>query len=78
MKVLLVCAGGASTSILMKKIAKYAKEELGIEDFEIAAKSVGSVHPERVVGTYDCILMGPQVGYLKDKVVENAGGVPST
>ena len=76
MKVLLVCAGGASTSILMKKIAKYAKEEKGIEDFEIAAKSARSVHPERVVGVWDCILMGPQVGYLKDEVIENAGGVP--
>lgn len=76
MKVLLVCAGGASTSILMKKLAKYAKEELGMDDFEIAAKSEKSVHPDRVVGVWDCILMGPQVGYLKDEVVANAGGVP--
>ena len=34
MKVLLVCAGGMSTSVLMKKIEAYAAEH-GIEPFEI-------------------------------------------
>lgn len=41
MKVLLVCAGGMSTSILMKKMEKYAAEK-GIE-FEIAAVGPGRV-----------------------------------
>ena len=76
MRVLLVCAGGMSTSILMKKMAAYAKDVRGDDDFYIEAHGVGSVRPERVEGKYDCILMGPQVGYLKDQVVENAAGLP--
>ena len=64
MKVLLVCAGGMSTSILMKKLEKYAAEK-GI-DFEIAA--VGLSAYKDVAQHYDCILMGPQVGYQKDTV----------
>ena len=40
MKVLLVCAMGMSTSILMKKLEKYAAEQ-GI-DFIIAAQSVNT------------------------------------
>ncbi len=64
MKVLLVCAGGMSTSILMKKLEKYASEQ-GI-DFEIAA--VGLAAYKDVWQDYDCILMGPQVGYRKDEL----------
>lgn len=71
MKVLLVCAGGMSTSILMKKLEKYAAEK-GI-DFEIAA--VGLSAYKDVCKNYDCILMGPQVGYQKEDV-KKASGMP--
>lgn len=70
MKVLLVCAGGMSTSILMKKMEKYAAEK-GIEPFEIAAVGL-SAYKDTCPG-YDCILMGPQVGYQKDAVAEASG-----
>lgn len=69
MKVLLVCAGGMSTSILMKKLEKYAADQ-GIE-FEIAAKGLAEYRD--VCDHYDCILMGPQVGYRKDEVVKDSG-----
>lgn len=69
MKVLLVCAGGMSTSILMKKLEKHAADK-GI-DFDIAA--VGLTAYKDVAGDYDCILMGPQVGYQKDIVQESTG-----
>lgn len=72
MKVLLVCSAGMSTSILMKKLDKYASER-GI-DFEIAAVGVGTF--KDICANYDCILMGPQISYQKDKVVAGAGGVP--
>lgn len=67
MKVLLVCAGGMSTSILMKKLEKHAAEK-GI-DFEIAAVGLGAYRD--VWRNYDCILMGPQVSYRKDELVSN-------
>lgn len=69
MKVLLVCAGGMSTSILMKKLQKYAAEK-GI-DFDIAA--VGLAAYKDVCKNYDCILMGPQVGYQKDVIAKESG-----
>lgn len=70
MKVLLVCAGGMSTSILMKKMEKYAAAN-GIEPFEIAAVGLGAYRD--VCDNYDCILMGPQVGYQKDSVASSTG-----
>ena len=72
MKVLLVCAGGFSTTFLMNKLKSYA-EENGIE-FEIAARGLGNF--ELVADEYDCILMGPQVGYQMDIVSEKAPGKP--
>lgn len=69
MKVLLVCAGGMSTSILMKKLEKYAADK-GI-DFEVKAVGLGAY--KEVCGQYDCILMGPQVSYQKDSVAEGSG-----
>ena len=69
MKVLLACAMGMSTSILMKKLEKYAADK-GI-DFEIAATSLNDY--KNVCHNYDCILMGPQVSYQKDKVAAESG-----
>ena len=69
MKVLLVCAMGMSTSILMKKLEKYAAEQ-GI-DFEIAAQSANSY--KNVCHEYDCILMGPQISYQKDRIAQESG-----
>ena len=73
MKVLLVCAGGCSTSILMKKLMKYA-EDNGIPLEEIKATGIHSYmnHCHK----YDIILMGPQMGYQKDDVIKGSGGMP--
>lgn len=73
MKVLLVCAGGMSTSILMKKLEKYAAEVEKI-DFEIAAVGLGAY--KDLWQNYDCILMGPQVSYRKDEVVQTCSTIP--
>lgn len=69
MKVLLVCSGGMSTSILMKKLQKYAVENG--RELEIAAVAM-SVYPE-VCRDYDCILLGPQVMYHLDAVRKRSG-----
>ena len=69
MKVLLVCAGGMSTSMVMKKLEKYAADQ-GI-DFEIAAQSANSY--KTVCNEYDCILMGPQISYQKDRIAQESG-----
>ncbi|ERL08639.1 PTS system cellobiose-specific IIB component [Olsenella profusa DSM 13989] len=67
MKVLLVCAGGMSTSILMKKLEKYAASK-GI-DFEVAAVGLSAYKDKWQ--DYDVLLMGPQVGYQKDDVTKS-------
>ena len=73
MKVLLVCAAGMSTSMLMKKMEAYAKDN-GI-DLDIAARSFSELKDPADDG-YDCILIGPQISYQKDKVVAKAQGLP--
>jgi len=68
MKIMLVCAGGASTGILMKKMEKWAVEK-GVE-LEVKAYGVGDY--VEYFKNYDCILIGPQISYkaaeIKGKV----------
>lgn len=64
MKILLICAGGASTSILMKKMKKYADDK-GFE-LEIIARGVGDY--EEYCKNFDVILLGPQVSYKKAEI----------
>lgn len=63
-KVLLICAGGMSTSILMKKMEKYAKEN-GIT---LKIQAIGMSDYEDVYKDYDMILLGPQVSYKKESI----------
>lgn len=71
MKLLLICAGGMSTSILMKKL-KTAAEQKGTE-LEVSAIGAGEFDPK---GGYDVILLGPQVSYLQDSITSKAEGIP--
>lgn len=58
MKLLLICAGGMSTSMLIKKLEKYADAN-GIEDFECEAHGVSSF--EELYKDWDVTLYGPQI-----------------
>ncbi|MFV0379337.1 MAG: PTS sugar transporter subunit IIB [Anaerorhabdus sp.] len=69
MKILLICAGGVSTSILMKKMETYWKENG--EELEISA--VGVVEYQEVAQNFDIILVGPQVSYRVKEIQENTG-----
>lgn len=70
-KILLLCAGGMSTSILMKKLQKYAQEQ-GI-DLTIKATGLSSVSYIDTAKNFDIILMGPQVSYRMDEVKKATG-----
>ena len=63
-KVLLICAGGMSTSILMKKMEKYAQEK----GFTLKIEAVGMSAYEDVYENYDVILLGPQISYKKAEI----------
>ena len=69
MKLLLVCAGGMSTSILMKKMEAYWKENG--EELEI--KAVGLAEYQDICSGYDIVMVGPQVSYRLNEIKENTG-----
>ena len=75
LKVRLFCAGGMSTSLLVRKIEAAAKEEG--TDIDIIAYGVSSID-RRIDETLDCVLLGPQIGYQKAAVkkVCDQYGVP--
>lgn len=64
-KILLACNAGLSTSMLVQKM-KDSAEERKIE-VEILAVSVNSIEDYL---DYDVLLLGPQVRFLKDNIVE--------
>ncbi|MHC5248527.1 PTS sugar transporter subunit IIB [Enterococcus sp. LJL120] len=64
MNILLVCAGGMSTSILMKKMEKYWEEQ----GKDLNIKAVGLSEYQDVYQDFDIILVGPQVSYRIDDI----------
>ncbi|WMJ81736.1 PTS sugar transporter subunit IIB [Clostridium sp. MB40-C1] len=66
MKILLLCSAGMSTSLLVNKMQKIAKE-VSYEDIEVSADTVESF--EDKVDEYDVFLLGPQIKY-KEKYVK--------
>lgn len=68
MKILLTCAAGMSTSLLVEKMKKAAEKRE--ENIIINAKSIDKV--EEIIEDYDVILLGPQIRY-KLKEIKNLG-----
>ena len=71
-KIMLCCASGMSTSLLVEKMKKAAQEQ-GVET-EIWA--VGANEVKANAGKADIILLGPQVRYAQKTIEAEAGGVP--
>lgn len=71
MKILLVCNGGMSTSILMNNIRDYAQKN-GL-NIEVNAYGLGD-YQEYMDGV-DILLLGPQISYKK-KGIEASVSVP--
>lgn len=63
MRVLLACAGGMSTSLLMNKMMAEGKAR-GI-DLEVRAVPEKTI--ESHLGTFDVLLLGPQVRFMLKK-----------
>lgn len=62
-KILLCCAAGMSTSMVVKKMQKAAE----IKGLVVDIKAVGLVEFATELPHYDCCLLGPQIKYkLKD------------
>lgn len=69
MKILLVCAAGLSTSILMKKLEKHAAEN-GID---LTIDAVGMGEYQETCANYDVLLLGPQVSYQLESIKQGSG-----
>lgn len=74
--ILLVCSAGMSTSLLVTKMEKAAKEAGA--DVEIFALPLNAGKKEII--NVDCVLLGPQVRYAKSEieaiVEENNKNIP--
>ena len=69
MKILLVCAGGMSTGLLMKKMEAYWAEN----GKELTINAVGLGEYEDVYKEYDIIMVGPQVSYRLNEIKSTTG-----
>lgn len=68
--ILLVCAAGMSTSMLVNKMEKAAESK--DEEIKIAATSGGNI--TKYIDDADVLLLGPQVGYLQEDYINQYGG----
>ena len=65
--VLLVCASGSSTSLLVSGMKKNLRED---EQWKIEARSINEV--PLVIAKYDFVLVAPQVNFVYEKICELA------
>ena len=72
MKILLICANGLSTSILMNKMQKWGKEK----NIELEVRAVPMSEYLNVYKNFDCLLIGPQISYQYNEIKANAIDVP--
>ncbi|WP_165314498.1 PTS sugar transporter subunit IIB [Weissella sagaensis] len=76
-KIMLACAAGMSTSLLVTKMQEAAKA--GGKDYEIFAKSTADIDNELSSSDKpDVLLLGPQVSFMKKEVKAktDAAGIP--
>lgn len=71
-KIMLCCASGMSTSLLVEKMKKSAKEQ----NIEVDIWAVGANEVRANADKADVILLGPQVRYAQKKIEADAPGVP--
>ncbi|MBR0420609.1 MAG: PTS sugar transporter subunit IIB [Erysipelotrichaceae bacterium] len=69
MQILLVCAGGYSTSILMNKVTKYAADN----NLDVSIEAQGASTDELNADKFDVILVAPQIRYKKDEIAKKTG-----
>lgn len=74
--IMLACAAGMSTSMLVAKMQNTAKAQN--KDYDIFATSTSDVDNALAQHHPDVLLLGPQVAYLKNEVKAktDAAGIP--
>ena len=70
-KIVLLCASGMSTSILVNKMKEAAAAG---KEYDIAAYSASEAAAK--AADADAVLLGPQIRFSKDKIAAELPGVP--
>ncbi|MGO2100769.1 PTS sugar transporter subunit IIB [Vagococcus salmoninarum] len=73
MKILLVCAGGFSTTMMMEEMKKVIKGSSKLEIADFPMEAVGVDRMIDVIDNYDVVLVGPQLTHKYDYVKGEAG-----
>ncbi|MBD1382390.1 PTS sugar transporter subunit IIB [Metabacillus arenae] len=68
--ILLVCAAGMSTSMLVRKMEQAAEEK----DEEIKIKATGGGDIKKYIDDANVLLLGPQIAYKKESYTKEFGG----
>lgn len=71
-KIILLCAGGVSTSMLVKKM----QEAAAADGLQCTIEAFSQAEAKEKGANADCILLGPQIRFAKDKVAAACPGVP--
>lgn len=69
-KILLVCAAGMSTSLLVNKMKEAAKQK----EIKVEISALPIAECSSVINDVDIVLLGPQVRFQKPQVEALAGG----
>lgn len=71
-KIVLLCASGMSTSMLVKKMQEAAKTE----NYACSIEAFSATEAATKAADADCILLGPQIRFQKNKIAQEVPGVP--
>lgn len=71
-KIVLLCASGMSTSMLVKKMREAAKAA----GYECAIDAYSASEAATKAADADVVLLGPQIRFQKDKIAAMLPGVP--
>ncbi|MEG1004178.1 MAG: PTS sugar transporter subunit IIB [Clostridium sp.] len=66
MKILLCCAGGFSTTMLMENIKKVVKNSKKLDEKDFALIAIPAETLESEIDNYDIVLVGPQISHKID------------
>ncbi|EAK8473241.1 PTS sugar transporter subunit IIB [Listeria monocytogenes] len=67
--IMLMCNAGMSTSVLVRKMERIVEER----NLELTIWAISETDFEKNWRKADAILLGPQVNYMKDKVIDTVG-----
>lgn len=72
MKILLVCNAGMSTSMLVSRMEKAAKEK----NINVEILAVPLTQAEKELNEWDVVMLGPQVRHCKNQLQKASTGTP--